>query len=525
MQLPTGDRFDYGLPGYLEAGVVNLLNALKVPNISEDGTALESTSGKLQVGPTRDTPLAIKGKRITKAGRNVFAFTDHTAFTVSGAEAAAYTLSTVSGYNGIAAGDSVEGVAQGSKTGSTAMVKLVCNGTQAGAANYFITSASSLAKTTGDEKFGLWVYLSTDLTTNSTWVQPTFAINVSTANTFNGDAADYTFSYNGNQMRPGWNFLVFKCDATSHPYGISKSGVGTAKFATTGLNRFRIFVTVAATKTLTLYFDTLWTDFATKPAVVLGFDTNGDSNLLNYTYPALAAYGMKGYIACIGNGGVDDNTNNRLQDYNNYVNNSSQLISLDTVYAAGWDIINHTLNHTNTSNGGTVRTQLLTDAQLQYQVKAQTAWQLGHGYDKGKEFYAAPQGAWDAITINRLQTWGYKLLRMGQQGMNRTRTVFGYDNPGNMGWYALETPHTGSANYDQWIIHLQTLIDYGADILAVAHHTIADVGTVTGSSVTGNSTQVYSTSLRMLCAWLKAKDDAGEITVMTLSDLYYELES
>ena len=158
MQLPTGDRFDYGLPGYLEAGVVNLLNALKVPNISEDGTALESTSGKLQVGPTRDTPLAIKGKRITKAGRNVFAFTDHTAFTVSGAEAAAYTLSTVSGYNGIAAGDSVEGVAQGSKTGSTAMVKLVCNGTQAGAANYFITSASSLALTTGDEKFGMWVY-------------------------------------------------------------------------------------------------------------------------------------------------------------------------------------------------------------------------------------------------------------------------------------------------------------------------------------------------------------------------------
>lgn len=42
MQLPTGDRFDYGLPSYLESGIVNLLNALKVPNLSDDGTALVS---------------------------------------------------------------------------------------------------------------------------------------------------------------------------------------------------------------------------------------------------------------------------------------------------------------------------------------------------------------------------------------------------------------------------------------------------------------------------------------------------
>ena len=33
MQLPSGDRFDYGLPSYLEGGVVNLLNALNVPAI------------------------------------------------------------------------------------------------------------------------------------------------------------------------------------------------------------------------------------------------------------------------------------------------------------------------------------------------------------------------------------------------------------------------------------------------------------------------------------------------------------
>ena len=45
MQLPTGDRFDYGLPSYLESGIVNLLNALKVPNLSDDGTSLVSGDG------------------------------------------------------------------------------------------------------------------------------------------------------------------------------------------------------------------------------------------------------------------------------------------------------------------------------------------------------------------------------------------------------------------------------------------------------------------------------------------------
>jgi peptidoglycan/xylan/chitin deacetylase (PgdA/CDA1 family) len=509
--------------GMVDADGSELWFAESARDASGAAAGLAGRNGSvIQIGPTRMAPVAPNSSRITKAGYNIFAFTDHTAFTASGAEAAAYTLSTVSGFNGIAAGDTPEGVAQGSKTGSTAMVKLVCNGSQAGAANYFITSASNLNLTTGDEKFGMWVYFSTDITTNSSWIQPAINIDVSTANTFNGDAADYTFSFNGNQIRQGWNFLVFKCDATTHPYGVTKSGIGSNLFATNGLKKFRIYVTVPNGKTLTVYFDTLWSNFNAVPAVALGFDTNGDSALLNYTLPALQAYGLRGYVACIGAGGVNDNTNNRATDYNSYINNSAQLTALSACYAAGWDIANHTLNHTNTSNGGSVRTQLLTDGQLQYQVQGQTVWQLAHGYDRGKEFYCAPQGAWDSTTIYRLQQWGYKIARMGQQHMNNTRTVFGYDQLMNMGWYQIDAPHALSANYDSWIIHLQTLFDYGADVIIAGHHTIADVGTVTGSSTTGNSLQVYSTSLRMLCAWLKAKHDAGTIRMVTLSEMYYE---
>lgn len=36
ISLPSGERFDFGLPGYLESGVINLLNAANVASYSRD---------------------------------------------------------------------------------------------------------------------------------------------------------------------------------------------------------------------------------------------------------------------------------------------------------------------------------------------------------------------------------------------------------------------------------------------------------------------------------------------------------
>lgn len=477
-------------------------------------------------GQPPDGPVSRLGRRIQKAGFNLFAFTDHTALVASGAESAAYTLSTVSGFNGIAASDTADGAALPSKTGSPSMVKLVCNGTQAGAANFFITSAASLNLPTGDDKFGMWVYFSTDITANSTWIQPTLTVGVSTANSFNGDSLDYTFSFNGNQIRQGWNFLVFRCDTSTVPYGMNKQGIGSVPFATGKLNRFRIYFQVPAGQKLTCYFDTLWSNFATKPAVSITFDISGDAAFQANALPALSTYGFKGVVFALPNGGSNDNTLNRLVDYNGTLGSvSSQLVCMNALYAAGWDISNHTLNHTNTSNDGAARTQLLTDAQLQYQIKACTAWQLAHGYKLGEEFYAAPQGRWDSVTIKRLLDWGYKMLRMGQQGINRTRTVYGYDQPGNMGWYGLDSIPTGQlGTYNQWVADIQTLLDYGGDVILGAHSIIPDVGPVDGATACPSATTMYVTQLKMLCAWLKAKQDAGLIVAgVTFTELYYDL--
>ena len=191
------------------------------------------------IGGAPVLPVAPYPRRLTKAGYCLYTNFAAANFTLSGTDSAYWSISTVNGYQGIAASDTVEGVALNSKTGALTMLKVVASGnaSQSGANTFVTLNANSLAAATGDQKFGLWVYLSTDTTTNSNYVNPGFSVNLSTANTFNGDSADYTWTLNSNQLRQGWNFLVFRADASSHPYGVTLSGNGSVPFTSTLFGR------------------------------------------------------------------------------------------------------------------------------------------------------------------------------------------------------------------------------------------------------------------------------------------------
>lgn len=456
--------------------------------------------------------------RITRelAGLNIYAFNDHTTLAVSGAEAASYTLSTVSGYNGIPATDTYTGTTEGSKTGSDRMVKLVVTG-QAGAANTFITSASSLNLTTVDDRLGVWVFVSCALGSNSSWAAPIISFGISSNNNFSADANDYEFGFNANQLRQGWNFLVLKTSATAHPFGVNKAAWGSVDFtsAAVKLNRFRFYMTVPAGQTLTMYFDTIWSNFRTRPRVCLGADSSGGTSMRTFWLPILRNFGISGYIALSAE--VTDDTSRLTGGNFNTGMYAQQISNIDSLYENGWDVVNHGLKHANTSNGASVRTQLLTDGQLTYQVLGQKYWQLAHGWERGADIWTAPQSRWDPVTIARLRQWGFTVARMGQQGFNNTRTVFGYPQLLNMGWISMDTPVTGVANAQNWQALVQAAIDYGGDVILGAHDVIAG-GAADGSGVTGNSLQIFDTSLTVFCAWLRQKQEANEIELCALSD-------
>jgi peptidoglycan/xylan/chitin deacetylase (PgdA/CDA1 family) len=346
---------------------------------------------------------------------------------------------------------------------------------------------------------------------------PSLNIGISDVNSFPG-STDYDFSVTSNQIRQGWNFIVVSTVASSHPYGIIKTS-GTADFTVSQVKQFRIYLIVPNTKTAIFYFDTAWSNFSQLPAVVIGFDGTGTSDVSNYWTPISREYGYKFYCAL---SAQSTGGHERVQNYSGYVTGSAaQITAMDEFHAAGNDVINHTLNHTNTSD--TSRAQSITDGQLTYQLKAQTAWQLAFGWDRGKELYAAPQGRWDWASMQKMKGWGYTFQRQGSQSVNLHLTPFGYSQNENIGWFSLDAPVSGTACSDNWIAITQTMLGYGADIVWGGHQIIADSGTVTGTTVTGNSLQIYNTSIRTFLTWLKAQEAAGNLVVISMTEMAYGL--
>jgi len=474
-------------------GAVSLRSSAIGYAMPESGTPLHSS---------RATPLVEKSPRITQGGYNWYSFTDHTSLTKSGAEAANYTLSTVSGVNGIV--DAAPAYTGGSKTGSTALTKLEVSG-QAGAVSTIFTSADNINIATGDGRLGFWVYISPD----STWKTPAINWDFYTATNVEVD-----FASNNQQCREGWNFIVFHTGTVSgHPYGITRN-YGVGDFAVDVLRRFRFYIKVPAGLTLTAYFDTAWSNWRTTPAIAIGMDGSGLTDVTTYWIPKMSAYGYKGYISLSATA-TGDHT--RLANYN--VASGTTRTVLAAIKAAGWDVINHCLNHTNTSDAS--RASAVTEAQLQYQIKAQTAYQLAYGLDKGKEIFSSPQGRWDSMTNSQMQAMGIILNRAGSQGSNNTRTMFGYPNNMLMGWLSIDAPVSGAASANGLIAKMQAILDYGGDIIIGGHQIIADGGIRDGDSVTGNSLQIYATTFDLILSWISAKATAGECTVCTLTDMAY----
>jgi hypothetical protein len=475
-------------------------NVIGFPNPSSNG-------GILDTFPHRPSPVAQKCNRIVRGGNNFYSFTDHTVLLNTGTENANYVLSTVSGVNGIAYDNS------GSQTGSPTMVKLAVSG-QAGAANNFIASPNNLALTMVDNKFGFWVYYSPD----STWAVPNLHIRLAATNVPNG-TTDWDFSMNINQMRPGWNFLVVIPLNATHPYGITAVN-GSESFAAgaTTLNKFDFYLKVTAGQTCTLYFDTAWNNFYTKPAVMLGLDGVNAATLPTYSIPIMAKYGFRGYMM---NSAQATNDNSIWKDF------TTRHANTDLAYAAGWDICNHTLNHTTTSTGTPpLATSLLTAAQLQYLLTAQTSYQLAMGWDRGKEFYGAPTGSWDNTNVALIKMAGYTMQRNSSVShQNNTRTQWGYDQPQNMGWISLDNPTQGltGAYLSNWEANIQPLLDYGGDVWIGWHDVVAGSGNM--SAYTNSVTQIYHDQLDALCAWLAGLQAAGTISVMTPTECAYNLKS
>lgn len=448
-------------------------------------------------------PLGIT-RPVTKMGKKIFGFGSADSWTKSisgfGVEGSDYV--TTEDYTGV---DPTTGVVTGfvSPTGSTKLKKI-----------QMLTTASVEVKKTSvsvpiNGKIGIWVYCECA----SGVTNPNISIIV--GSTPGATAIEYYF--NNNQLKPNaWNFLVVvrsedptsNADREAHPFGLAETIGDFANGRIVSQNLAAVYIRMVGVVGVTMYLDSLWTDFETTPQFVLGADMTG-SDTISYVLPKFNQYAWKGYIAQpyrVQDGGWLD-----VSDWNT-MSDATKAV-LDAVYAAGWDVINHSVNH---QAIGTY-----TDpTQIRFEINACRAWLGTYGYTRGQEFYVSPMGSSSVLSRNVIESCGIKVQRHGTHDANHV-TSFGVDNLTHVGsvdiggntWiyngsdptrYPYAYPHI--QNLRTWV---DMIIKYGATGMPFWHgvKTLGDPGDGTGNS--GDPIQMFKSTFDLLMDYIAEKEAAG----------------
>lgn len=168
------------------------------------------------------------------------------------------------------------------------------------------------------------------------------------------------------------------------PIGRSTWSVGGGS-PTWGTNMVRLRVRVNANPGLTAvaYFDNMVYGYQARPKVIISFD-DGWSTQLTEGYEYMKKYGMRGSLYLI----------------KQRINTASYLTTanVQTLFDAGWAVMNHTDNHVN------MATQLTTQAEVELEISACRDWIISSGWsrDKGELHLAYPNGGYDTKVLSAM---------------------------------------------------------------------------------------------------------------------------
>jgi hypothetical protein len=446
---------------------------------------------------------------LTSRGKKVVGFASTDGWVLSSGTVAGTNVNITQNYTGL---DPTTGAVTGivSKSGTSKMTKFEV-----------LTSGNVMMQKTGlsvntNGRFGVWVYID-----NPSLLPVTLHLTAATS----GGVGPNDYGFNSNALRSNeWNFLVVarkanpisNSDVEQHPFGVGESiwNFANSAFVTNPIINMSIYAENSAG--VTFYFDEVLTGWTVKPQFCIGGDSSG-SYTNSIVLPKFNQYGWKGYIAetfRISSGEVSDWTA------------SGKTAALDAVYLAGWDIINHSVNHQN------VTSSFPADASImRYEVEASRAWLLSLGYVRGSEFYASPQSGTNALSRKVIADAGFKLQRHGVKDATQV-TAFGVEQPayigsidvGGNGWiygatggYAYNYPHID--NLRKWV---DMVIKYGATGFPFFHglKTLGDPGDGTGNS--GDTIQMYKSTFDMFMDYIAEKEAAGLCRVTDgMTGFYY----
>lgn len=383
-----------------------------------------------------------------------------------------------------------------------------------------------------DGKVGLWCYVEPSAANGD--VGFTIRLVMSTNPGATTDTNALLVNFAPNTVREGWNFLTFVMreplayvtgnpNSEANPLGVSATAYGTGAFSnikTSPITLLWVEITGTGATGSKIYLDSVWTDFAAKPQVILGCD--GGINVVEVALPIFNQYGWVGYTAFPYR--VWSSGSKIIPNLNSNVTPDGK-----TLYDAGWDFTNHTANHL--QNG-----TLTEPAEIDYELTVAQAWQNSLGFVRGAEFYVSPQSSTSRLSEKVIRGLGFNLQRNFKHRNNHV-TPFGIDNTSNIGSYdigsatnpAYQVTTGGSTvlvsgwqKFSKIKIAIDVAIAYGYADFPFWHGitTVGDDGT--GEGLTGDNLLIYASAFTMTCDYIREKELNGEIEVCRgMSGFYY----
>lgn len=465
------------------------------------------TGGTTFLGPKGVIPVAMRGDeaRVFKDGqpfgmmRSVIKpgrmFSDFSGTRLGVVSAPNTTVTTnYTGYDGAGVALPVQ-----SKTGLPYMTKLDIASDNI---QQFEISNANMGSVVTNGVIGFWLYL--DMTNKVSGAGQRYLMDVSS------EIALYTpyvrVQVTGNQLRHGWNFIAYNQlkDIASMPASEDHfSGLSVTKFSTGANGDLRtnplkyMQLSFINMNGCSVYLDSLWTGYSALPQVVIGVD-QATQDTVDYALPVFDKYGWKGYAACTYRAWASGSK--IVSDWNTPAGGTEKT---EQLAKAGWDIINHGVNHLPASG-------MTTPELVRYEIEASTSWLLSRGVSRGTEFYASPQSGTSIQAERIIAECGIKLQRHGLNAKSNINiTPFGLDNPNSVGSIDISNASAGFQKFSLIKKFIDNCIEYGASFTLFWHGitTLGDTGT--GEDLTGNDLQMTKSAFDMTMAYLKSKDDAS----------------
>lgn len=335
-------------------------------------------------------------------------------------------------------------------------------------------------------KLGISLYIPT-LPSGS----PTLAVYVASDSGTSAANAQF-YGWNINQLKQGQNFLTVDLggSATTDALGISRSTIGTGANLSVTIQHLRIEWS-ADWNGVPFYLDGVWYGGRSRPCIMIGADAL-DSSVETYWLPMMEAYGWDGYLA------LNIPTAPPLE---------TAYARTQTFYDAGFDVVNHTSDHTNL-------TTLVESAAIARKITDFRDYQLSHGWTRGSRIFAYPENAQNALTEQVVRSLGFDFCRAIFQ-RNIETTQWGVPNLFHVGSYDMG---------NRTLATLKTIVDgaiLGGHSIMPFFHGVTAGGD--GSSATGDALTIYETVLQAWLDYIRSKERQGLIDVVRPTDWYLGL--